>query len=457
MNDSPLARPGRIHPARFGGRGVGAVAVAVAVIWTFGLVGCQGASPAPKSPAGGVATTPTTSPVPTVSAGGIAPSATPTGTSPVSTPGLTAGPTLTPAPTPVAGTFTTTGSMGQARWFHTATLLKNGLVLIAGGASGDAAASAELYNPATGTFSPTGDMKVARSHHTATLLEDGRVLITGGVNAALAVLASAEIYNPSTGTFALTNPLITGRAYHTATLLPNGTVLIVGGRNAAGRYLQTAETYSSTIGRFSSTGGLQYARGWHTATSLADGRVLVAGGANSSGVLASAEVYSGGMFTLAGWMYQGRGGAAASLMPNGDVLVSAGYAYCPGVSQIPSGMACIDTGLTTAELFHPGPDVFTRTVGPLAVGRGAATLTMASAVLPDGRVLVPGGGLHNGSSIASAELYNPTTGVFIAAGSMNDARSCHTVTRLPNGKILVTGGYDGDSGSILATAELFSV
>jgi hypothetical protein len=336
-------------------------------------------------------------------------------------------------------------------------LLKNGLVLIAGGATGAAAASAELYNPATGTFSPTGNMKVARSHHTATLLNDGRVLITGGVNSALAVLASAEIYNPATGTFALTNPLMTGRAYHTATLLPNGTVLIVGGRNAAGGYLQSAETYSPTSGHFSSTGGLHNARGWHTATLLTDGSVLVVGGSNSSGVLASAELYAGGAFTLTGSLHQGRAGAAASRMPNGDVLVSAGYAYCPGLDPVPSGMACIDTGLTTAEIFHPGTGTFTRSVGPLAVGRGAATLTTASTVLPDGRVLIPGGGLHGGSSTDSAELFNPSTGKFTAAGSMKDARSCHTVTTLRNGKVLVTGGYDGDAGYILSTAELFSV
>jgi hypothetical protein len=204
---------------------------------------------------------------------------------------------------------------------------------------------------------------------------------------------------------------------------------------------------------------LNDARGWHTATLLADRRVLVVGGANSSGVLASAEIYnpSTGAFTTAGSMDQSRGGAAASLMPNGDVLVSAGYAYCPGANPVPSSMACIDTSLTTAEIFHPATGVFTKTVGPLAVGRGAATLTMASALLPDGRVLVPGGGLHSGSSLVSAELFNPSTGKFSAAGAMKEARSCHTVTKLPNGKVLVTGGYDGDTGYVLATAELFSV
>jgi hypothetical protein len=300
-------------------------------------------------------------------------------------------------------------------------------------------------------------MKVARSHHTATLLNDGRVLITGGLNSSLAVLASAEIYNPSSGTFALANPLMTGRAYHTATLLPNGTVLIVGGRNATGGYLQAAETYSPTSGLFSSTGGLQDARGWHTATLLSDRRVLVVGGADSSGVLASAEIYSGGTFTVTGSMDQSRGGAAATLLPNGDVLVSAGYAYCPGVNPVPSSMACIDTSLTTAETFHPATGVFTKTLGPLAVGRGAATSTMASVLLPDGRVLVPGGGLHSGSSLASAEVFNPSTGKFSAAGSMKQARSCQTVTKLPNGKVLVTGGYDGDTGDVLATAELFAV
>lgn len=95
-------------------------------------------------------------------------------------------------------TFTATGSMTSARAGHTATLLLNGKVLIAGGDG--PAASAELYDPSTGTFAPAGNMITARRTHTATLLAGGRVLIAGGfVGLSNSPTASAELYDPSTG------------------------------------------------------------------------------------------------------------------------------------------------------------------------------------------------------------------------------------------------------------------
>src|SRR5215469_11098994 len=134
------------------------------------------------------------------------------------------------------GTFTATGNLITTRTGHTATLLLNGKVLIAGGGT----SSAELFDPTMGSFTPTGDIVTSRRDHTATLLPDGRVLIVGGFTFDTTVdsespTASAEIYGPASGTFTALGDVsrTTQQAVHTATLLNNGKVLIAGiGPNA---------------------------------------------------------------------------------------------------------------------------------------------------------------------------------------------------------------------------------
>jgi hypothetical protein len=135
---------------------------------------------------------------------------------------------------PVAGTFTTTGTMAAERDEPTMTLLASDKVLIAGGryynSDGDLTylANAELYDPMAGTFAATGTMAAEREGHTATLLPNGKVLIVGGDDGP-SLLASAELYDPKAGTFAATGRMTAARVNHTATLLPNGKVLIAGG------------------------------------------------------------------------------------------------------------------------------------------------------------------------------------------------------------------------------------
>src|ERR1700682_5061033 len=85
---------------------------------------------------------------------------------------------------PCAGdlVFVNTGSLGAARQNHTATLLPNGKILVAGGNNANFMASAELYDPASGNWSATGNPAVARQNHTATLLPNGKTLVAGGLN-----------------------------------------------------------------------------------------------------------------------------------------------------------------------------------------------------------------------------------------------------------------------------------
>jgi hypothetical protein len=125
-----------------------------------------------------------------------------------------------------AGSFLTNSPMSTARSVHTATLLRNGKVLVAGGAGEDHNhAFGELYDPATGSWSLTGPMHHARIKQTATLLADGRVLVTGGVRY---IEARPELYDPATGNWTETGPLTAVRYPRAATLLPGGKVLLMG-------------------------------------------------------------------------------------------------------------------------------------------------------------------------------------------------------------------------------------
>ena len=116
-----------------------------------------------------------------------------------------------------SGTFASTGSLNTARYDHTATLLQNGEVLVAGGldASGNPLASAELYNTAAGKWITTGSMFESRSEFTATLLRNGNVLVAGGANGA-GCMADAELYNPVTGTWTSTGSMTQPRCLHSA-------------------------------------------------------------------------------------------------------------------------------------------------------------------------------------------------------------------------------------------------
>jgi len=333
--------------------------------------------------------------------------------------------------------FKATGSMAAPRVAHTATLLNNGKVLVAGGtdANGKSIKTAELYDPTTKTFSPTGSMTTERSHFTATLLPDGKVLVTGGLDTSWNPLITAEIYDPTAGTFSLTKTNMTiARASHTATLLNTGKVLIAGWDNAF------AELFDPSTGTFAATGSMMAARVSHTATLLKSGKVLVTGGIGTNGgvqgVLAEAELYNpatGSFSQTLGSMTTVRQGHTASLLADGKVLVTGGMVDDQGKAT------------ATAELFDPTTEMFTATAS-LATARSLQTAT----VLKDGTVLVAGGDDGNGP-LATAELYDPTAGTFSPTGSMGATREWHTATILNDGTVLMTGG----SGSGEATAELY--
>ncbi|PYK68063.1 MAG: hypothetical protein DME45_09090, partial [Verrucomicrobia bacterium] len=240
---------------------------------------------------------------------------------------------------PASGTWMATGNLGVARFSHTATLLSNGQVLVAGGEESNGfLTSAELYDPASGTWMATGNLGVARFSHTATLLSNGQVLVAGGEESN-GFLTSAELYDPASGTWSATGSLAAARWGHTETLLPNGKVLVAGGFIGIST-LVSAELYDPASGTWTGTGSLGSARGEHTATLLPNGKVLLAGGSNSTGGLASAELFdpASGTWSATGNLAAARKGYTATLLPNGKVLIAAGVGHSGDV-------------LATAELY----------------------------------------------------------------------------------------------------------
>ena len=274
--------------------------------------------------------------------------------------------------------------------------------------------------PAVALTTPTGNLHDSRAQFsTATLLsggaDDGKVLVVGGCCNGNVIEASAELYDPASGQFELTGAMSVSRYAHTATRLPNGNILITGGFSGElvggqplPKALDTAEVYDPNTGTFTAAGTMSVARALHTAT----------------------------------------------LLPNGQVLITGGLKSMRGSGDFPFG----DDSLLTAELYDPATGAFTPTPGSMSVARYAhtATLLPASGMPSDGKVLVVGG-TSDSSSIAlvTAELFDPTTGTFTATGSLHAARFGHTATVLndTSGRVLIIGG--GGPTTIESTAEIF--
>ncbi len=390
---------------------------------------------------------------------------------------------------PAAG-FGTGTALATPRYAHTATVLPNGKVLVVGGYnSSNAIASAELYDSGTGMWTGTGSLATGRAFHTAVLLGNGKVLVCGGTNGG-GPFASAELYDPATGSWSATGPLATARQSHTSTLLPNGKVLAVGGADGFGTFFSSAELYDPVAGTWSATGFLGTARAFHTTTLLPNGRVLAVGGQTIGfGAVASAQFYdpATGAWTDTIPLATARYGHSATLLPNGKVLVAGGQTT--GGGFLGSGQLYdFNTGLWsatgnngserayhTATVMHNGTvllagganpgggtNVFTdlfdpRTGGWTEIGdliNRRAYAEHTSTLLPDGKVLITGGYNPPSNYLAAAEVYDPAIDAWTATGALATARGYQTATLLPNGKVLVVGGYNGVSYP--ASAELYN-
>jgi hypothetical protein len=339
-----------------------------------------------------------------------------------------------------AASFVVTGEMIAPRDFHTSTLLANGKVLITGGSDYDAVtgggvlSNSELYDPATGEWASTGALGTGREIHTATLLSIGNVLVAGGVNDNGDPLSQVEIYSPLSGTWTSTGSLNTGRIWHTATVLANGKVLVAGGYGPV-EPLSSAELYDPAAGTWTVTGSMAGTRYNHTATLLTNGLVLVTGGNDGANVLSTAELYNpaSGTWMATGPMSTEREVHTATLLPNGKLLVAGGENNS-------------FESLASAELYDPIGGTWSNTgsmriAPPTVDGRvyHAATLLANGKVLVAGGVSL-GGGFGFARFIVDAEIYDPATQSWTAAGALNAVRGAPTATLLPSGRVLIAGG-----------------
>jgi hypothetical protein len=352
----------------------------------------------------------------------------------------------------------------DAHFAMTVTLLANGEVLIVGGGDSHASATniAEIYNPVTDAFTPAGSglMPTERTYHTATLLRDGRVLIAGGMNRMGKALDGAILFDPRSGKFIPTGSMAEPRYNAAATQLPDGRVLISGGASTPAVYarphqekqeeqsLDTAEIYDPGTGKFSPAGKVERvfdltsnrimmrasmttARREHTATLMTAGplmgQVLIAGGiGDQNKPIASAELYAPATntFKATGNMTVARTFQSATALRDGRVLIA-------------GGTDAGDQALATAELYDPASSRFTLTADPMQHAR----YRHVAVLLTNGDVLLAGGA-SNAGVLANAEIFDPSTNKFRPTGLMKDYRMAASAVLLRNGTVFIAGGYN---------------
>ncbi len=318
--------------------------------------------------------------------------------------------------TPKTKKWSLAASLGQGRSHHTATVLADGRVLVTGGTTHDsssdgaarfiAVASAELYDPAQNSWATVEPMHEARNGHTATLLSDGRVMIAGGAKEQRSHLASVELFDPASGHWSFGPSLLLARWQHEAVRLSDGSVVVVAGRSnqgqtPAGSGLAIAEAERFVDGHWQVLGPLREPR--QRAATVARGTsVTVIGGISTTTATNYVETWAVG---ASGWalgdanLTMALSAHTASVVSGVDVVVIGG-----------EPPAAVDT-----RRIQKWNNALSKwcDAGKLSVSRKQHTAT----VLPDGSIVVIGG-LSAGVPEASVEWWQPLKGTCTEPGGV---------------------------------------
>ncbi|HJT17011.1 MAG TPA: hypothetical protein VJ853_06480 [Thermoanaerobaculia bacterium] len=325
-----------------------------------------------------------------------------------------------------AASITSVGPMVVARQDHTATLLADGTVLIAGGVQSlgpDIPLHEEIYDPATRSFHAIAGMTKARIGHAAVPLADGRVLLVGGHSSDA---ANSEIFFPATVGFGSVAPMSGERYQVAAVRLADGRVLAAGG-NRGGKDVATSEIFDPATGAWTASGSMSQPRSGAPAVRLNDGRVAIAGGANASPV---------DIFDPATGKF--------SAVPNTQVLALQGV-------LLPDGKVLF-VGLGRLQRFDPATQRVTISANTLPTYRGEAVV-----LLPDGDVLIAGGNIDGSVLSSDVYIWSPPTDSLKLIGKLTEARDTPTATLLRDGTVLITGGFTLPGFASSATAEIINV
>jgi N-acetylneuraminic acid mutarotase len=347
------------------------------------------------------------------------------------------------------GRWRSAGSMLERREYAGGVRLNDGRILAVSGhpLEGNSIASAEIYDAVTGEWSVTGSLRQPRNGgNEATLLQDGRVFIAGGHDNSK-VISGAEVFDPTTGTWKDAGNLKVARD-PMATLLADGRVLLSGGINwyiDEGKAYANAEIFDPVAGKWTATGSLRTTRYAHKAILLDDGRVLVVGGYKERGIsLASAELYEPqtGIWQTTGDLPSPRVAFGLVKLRDGRVLAIGGS------TRVNSQQRTI---VASAALYDATSGHWKETK-PMKEKRAGFAITLLS----DGQVLVTGGWSSSGLELKSAELFDPGTETWRPAAPMTVARRNHRAVLLPDGSVLVIGGSNFLGGNYLTSCEIAS-